>query len=114
MKVTKKITEFVKTQAEYYCRLMKIPENIDIVLDMPLPANNKHSGKSWYGVTYAQDGGSRHNDLLFLNVAKHPDRKSLQYTLVHELVHVKHPRLKHGKKFDKIVGSYFNNKKKGS
>jgi hypothetical protein len=42
------------------------------------------------------------------------------YTVIHELVHLAYPRLRHGKRFDKLVRSYymkarkeFNWKKRG-
>jgi predicted metal-dependent hydrolase len=50
-----------------------------------------------YGVSYLQ-----HN-LVFINVRKIPDEKTLENTLVHELIHLRFPYLAHGKRFNKLV-----------
>jgi hypothetical protein len=42
-------------------------------------------------------------DILFINVAQHENKLHLRHTIVHELVHKKHMRLKHGEKFNKRV-----------
>ena len=49
------------------------------------------------GVSYLQ-----HN-LLFINVRKIPDEKTLENTIVHELIHMRFPYLAHGKRFNKLV-----------
>lgn len=39
-------------------------------------------------------------DLLYLNINEIPDYERLESTIVHELIHVKYPKLKHGLEFD--------------
>jgi|TARA_B110001454_G_C12601978_1_gene384878 predicted SprT family Zn-dependent metalloprotease len=51
----------------------------------------------YYGVAYLE-----HNS-IFINVKKIPDEKSLENTIVHELIHHRFPYLSHGKRFNKIV-----------
>ena len=55
------------------------------------------SAYKYYGVSYLQ-----HN-LVFLNIRKIPDEKTLENTLVHELIHMRFPYLAHGKRFNKLV-----------
>ena len=55
------------------------------------------SAYKYYGVSYLQ-----HN-LVFINVRKIPDEKTLENTLVHELIHLRFPYLAHGKRFNKLV-----------
>ena len=69
------------------------------VLDMPkeMTEGRRTSAYKYYGVSYLQ-----HN-LVFINVRKIPDEKSLENTLVHELIHLRFPYLAHGKRFNKLV-----------
>ena len=69
------------------------------VLDMPkeMPEGRSPSAYNYYGVSYLQ-----HN-LVFINVRKIPDEKTLENTLVHELIHLRFPYLSHGKRFNKLV-----------
>jgi len=55
------------------------------------------SAYKYYGVAYLE-----HN-LVFINVRKTPDDKTLENTLVHELIHLRFPYLSHGKRFNKLV-----------
>ena len=48
------------------------------------------------------------DDLLYINLRIHINEYNLRYTITHELTHKKHPRLRHGDKFNKIVDSYFS------
>mgnify|MGYP003311784950 CR=1 FL=1 len=43
------------------------------------------------------------NCMAFLNIRKIPDEKTLENTLVHELIHMRFPYLAHGKRFNKLV-----------
>lgn len=69
------------------------------VLDMPrdMTVGRRTSAYKYYGVSYLQ-----HN-LIFINVRKIPDEKTLENTIVHELIHMRFPYLSHGKRFNKLV-----------
>jgi predicted metal-dependent hydrolase len=69
------------------------------VLDMPkeMTEGRRTSAYKYYGVSYL-----RHN-LVFINVRKIPDEKTLDNTIVHELIHMRFPYLAHGKRFNKLV-----------
>ena len=69
------------------------------VLDMPkeMTEGRRTSAYKYYGVSYLE-----HN-LDFINVRKTPDDKTLENTLVHELIHLRFPYLAHGKRFNKLV-----------
>ena len=51
----------------------------------------------YYGVANLE-----HNSVFF-NVKKMPDEKTLENTIVHELIHHRFPYLSHGKRFNKLV-----------
>jgi hypothetical protein len=69
------------------------------VLEMPkeMTEGRRTSAYKYYGVSYLQ------HDLVFINVRKIPDEKTLENTLVHELIHLRFPYLAHGKRFNKLV-----------
>ena len=69
------------------------------VLETPkeMTEGRRTSGYKYYGVSYMQ-----HN-LIFVNVRKMPDEKTLENTIVHELIHLRFPYLSHGKRFNKLV-----------
>jgi Zn-dependent peptidase ImmA (M78 family) len=69
------------------------------VLDAPkeMTEGRRTSAYKYYGVSYLQ-----HN-LVFLNVRKIPDEKTLENTIVHELIHMRFPYLAHGKRFNNLV-----------
>ena len=69
------------------------------VLDAPkgMTEGRRTSAYKYYGVSYLQ-----HN-LVFINVRKIPDEKTLENTIVHELIHMRFPYLAHGKRFKKLV-----------
>ena len=69
------------------------------VLNMPreITEGCRTSAYKYYGVSYLQ-----HN-LVFLNIRKIPDEKTLENTIVHELIHMRFPYLAHGKRFNKLV-----------
>ena len=69
------------------------------VLDAPkeMTEGRRTSAYKYYGVSYLQ-----HN-LVFINVRKIPDEKTLENTIVHELIHMRFPYLAHGKRFNKLV-----------
>lgn len=69
------------------------------VLEMPkeMTDGRRTTAYKYYGVSYLQ-----HN-LIFINVKKIPDEKTLENTIVHELIHMRFPYLSHGKRFNKLV-----------
>lgn len=69
------------------------------VLEMPkeITQGRRTSAYKYLGVSYMM-----HN-LVFINVKKIPDEKTLENTIVHELVHLRFPYLSHGKRFNKLV-----------
>lgn len=69
------------------------------VLDMPkeVTQGRRTSAYKYLGVSYLQ-----HN-LVFVNIKKIPDDKTLENTIVHELIHFRFPYLSHGKRFNKLV-----------
>ncbi len=91
-------------KAGIYANRFSIPEprvllTTKEVLDMPkeMTEGRRTSAYKYYGVSYLQ-----HN-LIFINVRKIPDEKTLENTLVHELIHLRFPYLAHGKRFNKLV-----------
>ncbi len=69
------------------------------VLDVPkeMTEGRRTSAYKYFGVSYLN-----HN-LIFINVRKIPDEKTLENTIVHELIHMRFPYLAHGKRFNKLV-----------
>ena len=77
------------------------------VLEMPkeMTEGRRTSAYKYYGVSYLL------SKLVFINVRKIPDEKTLENTLVHELIHVRFPYLAHGKRFNKLVRQGLRGKK---
>lgn len=69
------------------------------VLDMPreVTAGRRTTAYKYYGTAYLK------YNTVFINVRKIPDMKSLEDTIVHELIHVRFPYLSHGKRFEELV-----------
>ena len=69
------------------------------VLEMPkeVTEGRRTSAYKYYGVSYMQ------YNMIFVNVRKMPDEKTLENTIVHELIHLRFPYLSHGKRFNKLV-----------
>jgi predicted SprT family Zn-dependent metalloprotease len=69
------------------------------VLEMPkeMTEGRRTSAYKYYGVAYMQE------NLIFLNVRKIDEQKSLDNTIVHELIHMRFPYLSHGRRFNKLV-----------
>ena len=76
------------------------------VLEMPneMTAGRRTTAYKYYGVSYMQ-----HN-LIFINVKKIPDEKTLDDTIAHELVHLRFPYLSHGRQFNKLVSQVLKGK----
>lgn len=69
------------------------------VLDEPreLTVGRRTSAYKYYGVSFLQ------HQTIFINVRKIPDKKQLDNTIVHELIHMRFPYLSHGKRFNSLV-----------
>ncbi|SRR5579885_379170 len=69
------------------------------VLELPkdVTQGRRTSAYKYLGVSYLQ-----HN-LVFINIKKIPDDKTLENTIVHELIHLRFPYLSHGKRFNRLV-----------
>jgi len=69
------------------------------VLEMPkeMTQGRRTSAYKYLGVSYMQ-----HN-LVFINIKKIPDEKTLENTIVHELMHLRFPYLSHGRRFNGVV-----------
>jgi predicted metal-dependent hydrolase len=59
------------------------------------------------GATY---GGASQNLFTFINVARHSTVEDLEDTIVHELVHIRFPKLQHGKGYQKRVDQILGGK----
>jgi hypothetical protein len=103
LKITKTLKQFIISEVEHYSYLLKLKKVPDIALEV-IPSPNKNSCYNKYGVLYDNEDDNTVADLLFINIAKLPNSEAIVYQIIHELVHKKHPQLKHGKGFDKIVG----------
>ena len=87
-----------------YSKRFSIPEpqillTTKEVLEMPKEKTEgrRTSAYKYYGVAYMQE------NLVFINARKIEDEKSLENTIVHELIHMRFPYLSHGKRFNKLV-----------
>jgi hypothetical protein len=69
------------------------------VLETPkeITQGRRTSAYKYLGVSYLQ-----HN-LVFVNMRKIPDEKTLENTIVHELIHMRFQYLSHGRRFNKLV-----------
>ena len=104
MKLTPDLRLEILEKIGIYSNRFSIPEpkvllSTKEVLDMPreMTEGRRTSAYKYYGVSYLL-----HN-LIFINVRKIPDEKTLENTLVHELIHLRFPYLAHGKRFKKLV-----------
>jgi len=69
------------------------------VLEAPkeMTEGRRTSAYKYYGVSYL------FHNMIFINIRKMPDEKTLENTIVHELIHMRFPYLSHGKRFNKLV-----------
>ncbi len=104
MKIDSQLRLKILETAGIYAARFGIPEPKILlttreVLEMPkeITEGRRTSAYKYYGVSYM-----KHN-LIFINVRKMPDEKTLGNTIVHELIHMRFPYLSHGKRFNKLV-----------
>lgn len=60
-------------------------------------AGRRTSAYKYYGVSYMK------HKTVFINVRKIPNKKVLENTIVHELIHLRFPYMSHGKRFNGLV-----------
>ena len=104
MKLDSNLKFKILEKAGVYSNRFGIPEpkilcTTKEVLEMPrqMTEGRRTSAYKYFGVSYMS-----HN-LVFVNVRKIPDEKTLENTIVHELIHMRFPYLSHGKRFNKLV-----------
>lgn len=104
MKLTPDLRLQILEKTGIYSRRFSIPEpqlllSTREVLDAPrtMTEGRRTSAYKYYGVSYLQ-----HN-LIFINVRKIPDERTLENTIVHELIHMRFPYLSHGRRFNRLV-----------
>lgn len=85
--------------ARFSIRAPRVLMTTKEVLDTPreVTAGRRTTAYKYYGTAYL-----KHNT-VFINVRKIPDMRSLEDTIVHELVHMRFPYLSHGKRFEGLV-----------
>ena len=104
MKLEPEIKLQILEKVGIYANRFSIPEPKVLftpkeVLNEPkeLTEGRRTTAYKYYGISYMQ------SNLIFLNVKKIPDEKTLENTIVHELIHMRFPYLAHGKRFNKLV-----------
>ena len=106
MKDTPQVRKCVQEIASYYADKLKLtPKEVpDIFFDGITLPNKKdtifHSKKHYAKYIY---GGI---SLIYLNLKPHTSvrgKEGLVDTIVHELIHIKYPNLKHGDKFEQKI-----------
>ena len=104
MKLEPEIKLEILEKVGIYANRFSIPEPKVLftpkeVLEMPkeMTEGRRTSAYKYYGVSYMQE------NLIFINVRKILDQKSLDNTIVHELIHMRFPYLSHGRRFNKLV-----------
>ena len=76
------------------------------ILEMPreVTQGRRTSAYKYLGVSYL------HHNLIFINIRKIHDEKTLENTVVHELIHLRFPYLSHGSIFNRLVRQGLNGK----
>lgn len=77
------------------CVLMSTRE----VLEVPrrLTKGRRSTAYRYYGVAYTS------SNMIFINVRKIPNKRALEETIAHEMVHIRFPYLSHGRRFYQLV-----------
>ena len=104
MKLTDDLRLQLLEKVGIYSNRFSIPEpklllSTKEVLDMPkeMTEGRRTTAYKYYGVSYIPE------NLIFINVRKIPDEKTLENTIVHELIHLRFPYLSHGRRFNKLI-----------
>ena len=91
MKLTPKTKKYLDKQFKLYSKRLGI-KGVMIYYD-----NKAYNKLGKWGSTVPKDRE------IYINVKKHKTAGDLLDTVVHELVHIKYPKLKHGSKFQNRV-----------
>lgn len=116
MKLTPSLKDYIITNFEKYAAQMGIPEHElpSLVFtskdwaSLPKVSNVKNISRKSARVYGAY---CRNINTIFLNVRKSPSRVRLRETIVHELLHVRFPYLRHGRYFDDGIDKVIKKKK---
>lgn len=109
MKLTPRRKEIVMELMEKYTKNFSVDMPVvwmtrKEVLDAPLyiTAGRRTSTSRYYGICYKRHG------VIFINVKSIPNHNQLKSTIIHEIVHMRFPYLKHGDKFEAYVQKGLN------
>ena len=86
-------------------QIQQVEDKIEKFLERKFRVSRSYSTKMTYRshiVRFGEFTRIRYN-LVFINVRKIPDEKTLENTIVHELIHMRFPYISHGKRFTKLV-----------
>lgn len=109
MKLTARRKEIVMELMEKYAesfsiKMPKVWMTRKEVLDAPLyiTKGRRTATHRYFGVCFRKD------NVIFINVKSHPNHARIKKTIVHEIVHMRFPYLRHGKKFDSYIEKGLN------
>lgn len=105
MKIRPEIIEFTHERLEHYSRMASLSFTPLLavrtreVLAMPqkFTKGRRTSAYKYHGVCYSRA------KTIFINIRLHYSRKSIDNTVVHEIVHIRYPYLSHGEPFEKRI-----------
>lgn len=111
MKLTPQLVQFIVKQNKKYCKQLGLESPLYLFTDLELSGMvdnhkeyqyiKKHTiGESWHHKDTKLD-----YDVIYINVDNSDFVWQLIDTVVHELVHLKFPKLKHGKQFQNKVNN---------
>lgn len=109
MKLTPQLQEFIEKQIKFYSKRLGVKPPLVLFTDLELSGmvtnykdwqyvKKETIGESWYH----KDTGLDY-DVIYINVENSDFLWQLIDTVVHELLHLKEPKLRHGNKFQDRV-----------
>ena len=110
MKLTPEIKSYLHKLNKRYYKSLGIKSTVFPTLCFTVTEFNKIEGpelnkfrkiKNQYGLVCF----NKKSCTMFLNVRHHKDVAELYSTLIHEMVHLKHPKLPHGKTFNNKINN---------
>jgi predicted metal-dependent hydrolase len=111
MRLTADLIKHIDEIVTYYSKRLNIEKpkyvlRVKDVLSLPreITKGRRTSAYRYYGVAYIK------HKTLFFNVKLLPTIKRLDLTIVHELVHLRFPYLKHGSKYRKKIQDVIDGK----
>jgi len=109
MKLTPQLEEFLTKQFIFYCEKMKMDLPMLLYKDEEL-GGMVSNYKQFYDLKKGVLGESWHHkstgndfDVVYINVDVTDCVAQILDTVVHELVHLKYPKLRHGNKFQQTI-----------